>query len=802
VLCATRFGLVVPGGAAGVSPTREIPLEQVIGRLLAATPASVANRIGPALAQSVARWCRAMDVFAVRRVPLIRDLVAAGRLRTPYETTAQAANCIGQTLRGALDRVYWVADLYGTLTAPQLVDSIGTYMVKGTARPARRFLLVGIAFLAVWYLASSLQIEALAGLTNALRRLFGTPLIVLGTLCLVPLLLGLWFRQIANEATEFFSQVAEAQFIAATKELKRRVANRHHAILHRRVIAPELEAAAASPGPQDQDATTPAVVELLWNDYLDGAPFHVSDTRTTTQLLGNLVLVSLRHTRLKYSRRRQKRLRQLNLAGERFSLRGPCLWFQFISRSLAQQTAKLVVDYNSYALTLARAVTADDEQVQRHVDWLVRRLGKSVDQIDLLPAFRVRLSTMANPPRQAETAETTRRRVFHGNDFTALHFLSADPQIEADIRRRYGHEVAELMRRDRRDNIRRVFRTYPFHRWPREQRTVNLLQLYERHLQGGRVLLLPPKMLWWSVLLTARGLWLLGTFVHDVLHPTVGDLDSLREADPYAVAVRKIHRMRKPVFLECLRMRADFDPEYLGVLLPGSPTNVRGATTSPIEEDLALVRAGPGVQTKFRQLAAKRRRQILGFRRWLLRFGRGQHSSQSLRAMAVAYTIDYQDVRSRLEATDRLRRAFDQALADPGRTSAALGESSSLRARCWCWMRYRGKIKRLFRQPAFKDHDAREHRICRRLICRQRGPLLDALRALASRGAPEDPVEHAKQALLAVARDPDTWSRQLVVLRTVQTLSVLDLRTCCDLVAELGEYDTSTANAVDSTARE
>ena len=43
---------------------------------------------------------------------------------------------------------------------------------------------------------------------------------------------------------------------------------------------------------------------------------------------------------------------------------------------------------------------------------------------------------------------------------------------------------------------------------------------------------------------------------------------------------------------------------------------------------------------------------------------------------------------------------------------------------------------------------------------------------------------------MSIARDPATWSRQLVTLRAVQTLSVLDLQTYCDLVAELGEYET------------
>jgi len=88
--------------------------------------------------------------------------VVAGRLPSPYDTTAQVANQIGVLLSRLLDRVYWVADLYGTVTAPQLVDSMGEYMVKGSARPARRLVVVGVGFLAVTYLASLLSMPKLS----------------------------------------------------------------------------------------------------------------------------------------------------------------------------------------------------------------------------------------------------------------------------------------------------------------------------------------------------------------------------------------------------------------------------------------------------------------------------------------------------------------------------------------------------------------------------------------------------------------------------------------------------------------
>jgi hypothetical protein len=263
------------------------------------------------------------------------------------------------------------------------------------------------------------------------------------------------------------------------------------------------------------------------------------------------------------------------------------------------------------------------------------------------------------------------------------------------------------------------------------------------------------------------------------------------------VVVRKIHRMRKPIFLECLEMRADFDPEYLGVRLPGSALGTPSATATPIEEDLALVRADVAVREKFRLLAATRRRQVLDFRRWLLRFGSEQPPPVAQRAMTVAYTIDYHHVRRYLEATQRLEEASEEAAGSAAAPAAGGGRPRRLAASCWCRLRHGGKIRRLLDQPAFARYDLAQRRRLRRLICGRRGPLLEAVRCLTRAGVPDDPVGHARNELLAVALDPDTWSRQLVVLRAVQTLSVLDLQTYCDLVAELGEYDTSMPEVVD-----
>ena len=794
MLSAPRVGPVALA-AAGNSTSREIPFDLIIARLLAATPANISDRIGRKLAQSVSRWCGAFDMFGMRRLPFVRDLVSASRLPSPYDTTAVVANRMGQYLGQLMDRIHWLGDLYGIVTAPQLVDSMGEYMVKGASRPARRLVMVGIAFWIVSALSS--LIPVLEQFSKKVEILFAWPLIVLGGICLAVLGVGRWFRQIAGEATEFYSRVAEAQFIAATERLKLKFADRQYAALETRVIDPELKLAddevALEPGVPASGGTPPevevarAAVDLLWLDYLDSAPFNPGDTRTTTQLLGNLAIVSLRESRLGYTPRQKKRVEQLDLSSGKISVRGPYLWFHFISRSLIQQTAKLVESYNAHVLPLARADTAEDWKIRRHVEWLAGRLGCGVDELPLDAGFRRRWESLPEAGRApAGGKKAKRRRCYQGNDFTTIHFLSVDENLEEDIRRRYGDAVLELMRQDRRDNIRRVFCTYPWHALPRQQRTINPFSLYGRHLAGGRMLLLPLKLAWLGLVLLVRGGCLLKRFIREVLHPSVGHVSSSVASDPFEVARRKIHRMRKPLFMECLRMRADFDPEYLGIVPPGPNRGVREAAVVQIEEDLALIGAEPSVRREFRDLASQRRRQMIDFRRWSGELGIEAYSAEAMRAMAIAYAIDYQGVRSRLEAVTRVREAFDTAIANAGagKGRGRFGIGSFRR------LRHRGELKRLFEQPAFSQYGDQKRKVCLRSVAAGDKSLLVDIRGIAGKsGEAEDRVECARQVILSVGRDPHTWSRQLVVLRAVQTLSVLDLSTYCDLVAQLGAYD-------------
>src|SRR4029077_3079374 len=78
------------------------------------------------------------------------------------------------------------------------------------------------------------------GVVVKVQTLMGWPVIILGIICLVFWLLGVWFRRIANQSADFCERVVEAQFAAHTKTLKSRRRDQDAQFLAERVIDPEL----------------------------------------------------------------------------------------------------------------------------------------------------------------------------------------------------------------------------------------------------------------------------------------------------------------------------------------------------------------------------------------------------------------------------------------------------------------------------------------------------------------------------------------------------------------------------------
>ena len=204
------------------------------------TPERLLDRMGPAFVAAADRYLRLLDLPLIRRLPVIRRLVAY-REKSPAEAVALAANYLGHLIQRGLDVIYFFADLQGTLSPPVFLDRLGATIVNATRTPARRLLWLGSAFLVLFLIVRAVVfLEPFRGVVDKMQALMGWPVIILGVVCLAFWLLGAWFRRIANQSADFCERVVEAQFAAHTKSLKSRRRDQDAQFLAERVIDPEF----------------------------------------------------------------------------------------------------------------------------------------------------------------------------------------------------------------------------------------------------------------------------------------------------------------------------------------------------------------------------------------------------------------------------------------------------------------------------------------------------------------------------------------------------------------------------------
>jgi len=257
----------------------------------------------------------------------------------------------------------------------------------------------------------------------------------------------------------------------------------------------------------------------------------------------------------------------------------------------------------------------------------------------------------------AQSARPEAHEFLETVEFTAMDFLGDDPQRDEAIQGRFGPQVAELVRRDRQQNVRRAFRSFPLHELPLSQRTINPFGLYETYLSRGRVILLPFRVA--GSLLRAVGLAFRGVYrlVGEILHPPVTQEQEL-PPDAYWAALRKIHRMRKPVFMGSLWLRARFDVEYLGLPLPTAPPLI--AVESLMEHDLDFIGATRQDRLISEQIRRGHQRRLKWIARWLHQFHwtfdelpaylaremphLSNRGGEALRALVTACVLDHDDI--------------------------------------------------------------------------------------------------------------------------------------------------------------
>jgi hypothetical protein len=750
-----------PAAGPDESP-RDAIAEDVLRRLDRLAPAEAEAALGQDVVARLARVVRTLSLPPLRWFPVLRRYVP--RLAEDMgdaQVVAAAARAAATELRRLHGRWLSLADLHGTITPAQFVDRVGTAMIKVSFRPAYRLVLFALIVLVFRVVFEVSGLSWLDHLSDALFRFVG----ILGSICLALLGIGWWLRRIAGEATAFFEQAARAQYLALTETIKGRTLERDARVLERRTLVPERLVHGEEGGPEGGEALVAHVrrwlvaaepggggalerVLLPYRDGLDGGPFTDSDTRTTSQLLGNPALRNLRAMSRRFTVRDHRQLQRLDLERPTALFGGPYFWFRLMCRAIAHGVARLIVDYNRHALPLAHLAAASGEERGRFEAWL----------------------------RAAEVAEVPNDLVRYATTgFTALHFLDDDARRDDEVAERFGPLVLERLRRDRRLLFRRVFGTYPAHKLPREDRVLNPYRLYQRWLAGGRALLLPLFLAWGALRRLGDLLAWLRRCVRELKGPSVAvDVEAAEGAD-FACALRKIRRARGPVAEAALRVRIRFDPEYLGLRLPGTAES--GLEGSDVASDLRFLDADAALGDEVDAARARAERDLRRLATLLDgglmgRVVPGPSTREHLRAVACAYHGDLDGVRSLLSGRDVLAEVAARAARE------GLHPRVLLKPRLFA----------LFRRywEAHGEGDRRARRAAWRAIAHDVDGAQEALRAWGEAGA--GMRERGERVLADLVRHPERITGMLVTLRTVQTLSLLDILLYREHVYRLGRY--------------
>ena len=756
---------------------REIPAGVLLRRLERVTPEAVEAVLGPELVDQAARAVRLLGTPPVRFLPGIARCV--GRVRADEDDgplLARVARRLARMLKRVHDAWFWAADLYGTVTPSQFVDRVGGMLVKGSFRPAYRLAMAAGGLLLVELLLQIARIPQLEQVRAWLFELAGIPVMVLGSVCMLLLGIGWWLQRVAQEATEFYERSAKAQFLSLTETIRDRRAERDGRLLYERVLRPHHRAAEAA---EDRDGFVEAVrgragasstpqgqaderLVLLYRDWADGAPLTDSDTRATSQFLGDPSLAQLLDRAGRIDAKERKGLGNLDLERQKGLLGGPYLWFNLITRSIAHAVACLIVEYNRHAIPLDDLDRAADAERSAYQQWLESGCSSAAAE------------------GEASSGEGGGYRT---TAFTALHFLDADPARDAAVERRFGPAVRKRMEGDRRLMIRRIYGTWPLHEQPKALRTLNLYALYEQFLGGGRALLLPVWALGGLLRLLRRGLRWLWHAVKELYRPE--QRSSRRDAAraDFTTAARKINRVRGPLVEATIRLRAQLDPAYLGYAAPGAAAP--SGDCAAVDDDLAFY----GAEAELREtVAAARRRTASDMRRLQSLIDDGLLARAAARAgvapdafdtpahrraAARVYCADLAQVRSLLSGPTVLRAV---AQRDPGRPG--LGAYASPRVRT------RLRFRRFVRAHGIADASARG--ALWRAVRRNTDGAGEALAAWSEWG--EDGRAEAERRLGRELLQGTRIGEEVLTLRAIQTLALLDVLHDREHIHRLGEY--------------
>jgi hypothetical protein len=802
---------------------RDFYLESLILKLLTCDAMVVEGALSHKEIDRLAQVLRWADLPIVRWLPLLRSWAEASRVPEPSEAVAEAARALGAFLQRLLSWLQVWGDLSGITTGPQVLDRIATAMIRSTQGPAVRLIVIGSITLLISIFAERVGLEAVY---NVLEKL-GLPFVILGSVCLAINLVGRWFKRISGEALDVFLRTSEAHFFHLIKEVKlRRIQDDVEDIL-RRVLLPECAIRGLHGGDLDtvrsffesrlrylqRDAAWAVAgsaaerspladflhreteqTALLYRDYLDGTMLEKSDDKTSIQLLGNLAMRDIRLSMLGMGKRELRRLEKLALEKDRLLGFGPYLWFRFISESLSIETAKLVMEYNSCCIPKDRLRGAPEDLLRRRELFLKCRQERSraFDRRRRRPIIEYSEATLVT------------------TEFNALHFLLRDAERDRRVAAVFGDDVLAALIEDRRNMVRDIFGTWPYHLLPRSARRINPYRLYFRYLGGARVVLLPLVLAGKAAAMALRTLLQLVRIVREVLNKEEIRQSRRPHLAGYDVAVRKINRMRKPYFMEAMRLRAAVDAEYLGLRIPGLP---RPEGMPTCIDDLDFIGAVDRERLPFEELRRIAIRDLRRLRAFLYEKGwsggdfreclkvldpenvYSLHAEEALRALVSAFITDQHGLRTAIVGPQEIQAYFQELLPrpPPGLLIRAL-RSARHAISALLLPRARAR-RRLFEayvavDGALSRSAPRQRRLALHAFLDAHRSVVRYCETAVERGRSREAYDaRVIKALDRVAAEHNLWSRKLITLRMVQALTVLDIRVYRELVWSLGGFE-------------
>ena len=505
----------------------------------------------------------------------------------------------------------------------------------------------------------------------------------------------------------------------------------------------------------------------LYRDYLDGALFHETDRKTIEQLLGNITIRRVLKL-IEFTGRDLKRLHRLTAPF------GPNLWLTFICRSIAEQTGRLVSEFNSSCAPVRDLgpddIRGDRELREQYEQWL-----------------------QGGPPIRGDDYLT--------HDFNAMHFLVDDARQDARVREMYGDRVLAKLRRDRCRMIRTVFGTYPW----RQSAKVNPYRLYRlvfgrdplTEIRMGRlrralglpkgafrIAALPFRVMLWML----KGVMWATRWSKQFVLNILADVETEQERPDFEAALRKIIRMRGPVIAETVAIRGRFDFAYAGCASPDQDATVE---QSRCLADLKSVNASEVALASFEELRERWATRLSELRDFLDAEAPGQLDGEALRAVQTAYMVNAGGIRTWIRACGPHIETAEQEIAKQGYRWPR-GRWTKPLLHAWHWAVTFGHDRATRTFDAFCGlTETRTGQPRRRLfmayLLNAEG-LTDAIDAfVASNGRPHEKA-------LAVIEDIEKggyeeWTAELITVRTVHMLSLLDRRNYEAAVYRLGRFD-------------